>query len=229
LVVLKRYALALHPKTIVWVFFEGNDGLGAYYFDEAVASIRQEAPRVNAAWARSFSRNALSALLRLAQGCTPVPGLGDRYVVVRNQDGQEQKIYFFYPNISHAAAVLSPRELEGLRKTVTILETAARLCRERGIRFVVLFAPMKYRIYAGLSNVVSVSEEVQQWALNDYPEQLGRLLAEVAPDSTYLDLTPVLRANTEKGILAFWPDDPHWAPEGHRIVAEAVDRVLSVP
>ena len=37
LVVLKRYGLRLHPRTVIWTLFEGNDFSDAERYEEKVA------------------------------------------------------------------------------------------------------------------------------------------------------------------------------------------------
>jgi hypothetical protein len=103
-----------------------------------------------------------------------------------------------------------------------MLEEAYRLCRERGIRFVVVFAPERHRVYDGLPTVLEVSQEVNQWIVNDLPERLRATVTDISPDISYVDLTAIFRAEVEKGAVVFLPDDTHWTVEGHRIAAGAV-------
>ncbi|HET9961385.1 MAG TPA: hypothetical protein VFQ34_03520, partial [Nitrospiraceae bacterium] len=62
LVVLKRYAVHLQPKTVVWVFFEGNDldGVKAYHERAAMVASRD---KLDAFWERSLTRSILSRFL----------------------------------------------------------------------------------------------------------------------------------------------------------------------
>jgi lysophospholipase L1-like esterase len=57
-------------------------------------------------------------------------------------------------------------------------------------------------------------------------EQPSRLLRQAAlnRDLPYLDLLPVLRQATERGEgQMFYPKNTHWAPDGQRVVARAID------
>jgi hypothetical protein len=69
LVVLQRYALSLHPKIVVWAFFEGNDLAEARTYSERAAMIR-ERNAFDSAWERSFTKGMFDALLS-APECVP--------------------------------------------------------------------------------------------------------------------------------------------------------------
>ncbi len=69
LATLKRYALPLNPKTIVWVFYEGNDLGNVDGYERDIAALTNENRFMP--WMRSFSRNALLALGRIRRGCIP--------------------------------------------------------------------------------------------------------------------------------------------------------------
>jgi PAS domain S-box-containing protein len=217
LAVLKRYALPLHPRTVIWVFYEGNDLVDAGLYDELRASLTTGSSAVEATVERSFSKNALAALLRTSQTCTPHPDVEKRYGTVRDKDGKEVRTYFLDPG-----RPLLPEDLVALDKTRRALAEAYRLCRERGIRFVVVFAPTTFRVYHGLARLIDVSDEIKRWVINDLPERLRTILADIAPDIDYVDLTPWMKAEAEKGTQVFLADDSHWTQDGHRLVAKAL-------
>jgi hypothetical protein len=221
LVALKRYALPLHPNTIVWVFYEGNDLEDVQAYD---ATVPNAAQFVHTHWERSFTRNALWGIIRALERreCTPRPELVQHYGAVLDADGARRQIYFM-----DAGLPLSSQQVEALQKTQGVLEAAYSLCREQGIRLVVVLAPIEYRVYEGLSNFVEASDAVKSWIVNNLPERLGRMVAEISRDIDYLDLTPIFKAKAEQGTPIFLPDDMHWAPEGHRIAAEALHHLLS--
>jgi hypothetical protein len=100
------------------------------------------------------------------------------------------------------------------------------LCRQRQIRFLVVFVPEKYRVYHDLSNFEFGTEGLRSWKVNDLPSRLKQILTAFAPDIEYLDLTPALKVESRKGIATYLPDDTHWTPAGHRVAAEAIDRAL---
>lgn len=223
LAVLKRYALPLHPKVIVWVFFEGNDLENAQSYDGTVRAFARYNPSDPPWWQRSFSRNSLSALARVWRGCVPDQLVQKRFGTILDADGRRWPIYFV-----SVGRPLSSRELDALEKTRAALAEAYELSRKQGVRFVVAFAPTAYRTYAGLSTLVETSEEVKKAAPNDLPRRMRGILAGISSDIQFVDLTPAFRSEAEKGTLLFIPDDIHWAPAGHRLVAETLHNALAL-
>ncbi|HJU04884.1 MAG TPA: hypothetical protein VJ692_06990 [Nitrospiraceae bacterium] len=221
LAVAKRYALPLHPNALVWVIVEGNLHQASEY-EEKISTIPNKSGSMNVWWLRSFTRNSLWALLRLPQRCTPNAYFERRYGVVQETDGRQRRMYF--PGYYEPMTEL---DRDSLQKTVAVLAEAYALCRERGIRFVVVFSPREYRVYHGLPNLSEVSEEVRHYVLNDLPEVFSKMVSEISPDIGYLDLTEVFREEAAKGIPIFLPDDSHWSPGGNRIVAQALHKIIS--
>jgi PAS domain S-box-containing protein len=224
LIVLKRYALPLHPKTIVWVFYEGNDlrDVDQYENDRQVISRPQNHRSALAwFWDRSFTRNLLSTVVRVRQKCE-VGSNTDYFAIVKDAEGKERRQYFLADVYS-----ATNRESEALGTTRASLTAAYQFSREQGIRLSVVFAPAEFRVYSGLSNVVEVSEKAKHWVVNDLPERLRTIVAGISPQIDYLDLTPIFRAETEEGIPVFLSDDTHWTNEGHRLVAQALHRSLA--
>ena len=239
LAVLKRYALPLHPKTIVWVFYEGNDFSDLFNYADAVQHLPQTTRIVHSRWQRSFIKNASEALGRLWTGCRPEPRVKDSYGTVVDSEGQPRRVYFLHPDNDLSSPArelealsrtindggLSIREIDGLKKIKSILAEAYRLCREHDIRFVVAFAPWDYRVYYDLPNFTPTSETIKRWIISDLPQRFAAVVADISPDIDYLDLTPVFKAEVKKGTSVFLSDDPHWTAEGHRIAAEALQKL----
>lgn len=224
LIVLKRYALPLHPKTIVWVFYEGNDLVDVAQYEKnrrVISSLSNHASALGQFWTRSFTRNLLSTVLRVRRGCEVDPRT-DYFAIVKDAEGKERRQYFLadlYSAINE--------ESEALSITRSSLTAAYQLSREQGIRLIVVFAPAEFRVYEGLSNVVEVSEKAKRLVVNNLPEKLRTIVAGISPQIDYLDLTPIFRAKTEEGIPVFLSDDTHWTNEGHRIVAQALHKLLA--
>lgn len=224
LAVLKRYALSLQPKVIVWVFFEGNDLENAQAYDGTVRQLLLHDPSNPPWWQRSFSRNSLSALARTWRGCVPDLAVQQRFGTIMDADGRRWPTYFV-----SVGRPLSSRELDALEKTRAALAAAYELCRKQDVKFVVAFAPTAFRTYAGLPTLVEASEEVRKALPNDLPGRMRSILAGISPDIGFVDLTPAFRSEAEQGRLIFLPDDIHWTPHGHRIVAEALYKTLAFP
>lgn len=224
LVVLERYAVPLHPKTVVWVFFEGND-LGDVYRYE---SLRSQWSHVSGAAhsfrERSFTKNLLLAVLRLTHPCEPNPFYRTRYGIVSDGQGGTVRMYF-----REEASVLSPRDLAALDVTRTILTKAADLAQRHHIQLLVAFAPIAYRVYHHVANFEEADGEFRWWTVNDLPGRLAAIVSAISPRVGYLDLTPWLTEAARKGQLVYLPDDTHWTAEGHAVVAAAIQRYLETP
>ncbi|RIK92982.1 MAG: hypothetical protein DCC71_24275 [Proteobacteria bacterium] len=130
-----------------------------------------------------------------------------------------------------------------------VLREIAALARERGVRLVVAYAPVKPHVVLPL-----VRERVSAEALRGFAafRSGGRPLPEPAAfrDRLYarLDvqehalrdwcaeqgvafasLTAPLRDAMARGVPVFFTYDPHWTEEGHAVVAEALAPLLAAP
>ncbi|MCC6139217.1 MAG: PAS domain-containing protein [Nitrospira sp.] len=225
LVVLKRYALSLHPKWIVWVFYEGNDLVDAQHYEERVSFLNGTWNSMNRAWDRSFTLNSLMALARWAHGCMPNQRVAGNYGLIDGGDGREERVYF----LDHSSSIApTAQELEALQTTATALGEAYELARSQGAGFMVAFAPTKFRVYRDIVRFDGNAQgDLKWWVLNDLPERLHRLVADISPDIRYVDLTPALSAAAKTTPLVFIPDDTHWTADGHRVVAETLHHALT--
>jgi hypothetical protein len=66
----------------------------------------------------------------------------------------------------------------------------------------------------------------RDWEGNDLPVRLAASLARVAPEASFIDLTPSLTAPLERGDLTYLTDDTHWTTRGHAVVVEAITAFL---
>ncbi len=225
LVVLKRYALNLQPKTIVWVFFEGNDFYQLAPEDLDDLAVRGE-PDARAAhdeyWMRSLTRNLLLVSRRAVRGCVPHSGYLRLRGTFRDTEGKETVLYFW-----ERLAALKLTDRPRLDRLRSILAEAYELTRQRGIRLVVAFAPVKHRVHQGLHNFEPLTDEMRDWPLNDLPNEVATMLGELTPEIVFLDLTPPLREAAAQGRLTYLPDDTHWTVEGQRVAGEAIHHVLA--
>jgi lysophospholipase L1-like esterase len=220
LIVFKRYVPQLYPKTVVWVFYGGNDlyDVKQYKRDKEIATSKSGLSNL---WNRTLIKNLLLAASRALQKCIPRPYDLRCFGIIRDAEGQHRR-YFVGTNSD-----LVPLDLSALETTRSIIKEANHLSEERGIHLVVVYAPDAISVYHGLSNLIEVSDEVKRWEISDLPDRLRAMVADISPKINYLDLTSVLKSAAEKGIPIFLPDDTHWTQDGHRIVAEAVNRLLS--
>jgi hypothetical protein len=126
----------------------------------------------------------------------------------------------------------APTEVEtpsekALRKALAPIVEAAKLCRERNIRFLVAFIPEKFRVYHDLGNVSLSTEAVRQWRVSDVPDRLHQILMNAEPSIEYVDLTPALKHASRSGMATYLADDTHWTDQGNRVAAEALHSALS--
>jgi SGNH hydrolase-like domain, acetyltransferase AlgX len=216
LIVLKRYALGLHPRTIVWMFFEGNDLQDVIGYQRTV----QHPPGfLHAFWARSFTHSALVAVRRLVEPPVMPPG-AKRAGMCHAPDGKQVTTYFGY-----RAKPLSPAELTAIDDTAHALAAAYELCAAQGIRLVFVFVPTKFRVLHDLCQF-SENSECRNWVLPDMPQQLQSALRSVSPGIGFLDLTSYLVQAAKATEFPYYRDDEHWTPAGHKVAAEAVSHYL---
>jgi hypothetical protein len=222
LVVLKRHALNLLPKTIVWVFFEGNDLYQLDPEDQEVSGEPFDRAVHDDYWMRSLTRNLLLVSRKAAQGCVPHSDYLRLRGRFQDREGKETVLYFW-----EKLGELKPTDRLRLDRLRSILAEAYDLSRQRGIRLVVAFAPVKHRVHQGLQNFEPLTEEMKEWPLNDLPNEVARMLKALTPDIEFLDLTLPLREAAAQGVLTYLPDDTHWTADGQRVAAEAIHHLLA--
>lgn len=220
--VLKKHAMNLHPKTIVWFFYEGNDLEDAREYETKAGRFPKDGNRTYRLFQRSFTSNAMRAFLRTKRGCNPSRDLERRFGTIQDPQGLKHRMYFAYP-----IQPLTKSDLEALEKVRAALVEGYRLCRERGIRLIVVFGPTEYRVYNGLSNLVEVAEEVKSWEINDLPDRLRNVVSGISSDIVYVDLTTAFKKEAARGTRIFLTDDTHWSSAGHQVVAQTLHNVLS--
>lgn len=215
LVVLKRYGLPLQPRTVIWMFFEGND-LGD------VVSYRNATNKPPGLWhafyTRSFTRNALKQVKQLFFPPSKPAGI-KRAAAFQTANGS-RTLYFVYPS-----SPFSEQDLGAIDETTRTIASAHTLAATQGARLIFVFVPTKIRVFRDYCQFPEQSE-CRNWTLNDLPERLKKALASISPDIGFLDLTPSLAKDAKKGALPYYPDDDHWSPEGHKIAAEEINDYL---
>src|SRR5262249_12579315 len=89
LAVVKRYALPLRAKYLVWVFYEGNDLLDAQEYPWTVSLLNSRLDSMWMAWDRSFTKNSLSWMMHVVQGCVPPAKIPAVPATVTDDQGRE--------------------------------------------------------------------------------------------------------------------------------------------
>jgi hypothetical protein len=222
LAVFKRFGLPLHPKTVIWTFYEGNDISDMKAYEINMSAISGESPFWQDFWFRSLTRNLLALYFRsVPQTCVPSARIQPYWAQFTDRTQAVTPVFFAPPDDLDSF----PSEAD-LRGAARYIAEAARLCRDRGIRFIVVFAPDKYRVYSNLSNVMFGTEQIRSFKIDDFPTRLEAVLRAMMPEIEYVDLTPALRAESRGGIPTYLSDDTHWSFEGHRVVAEEMRRAV---
>ena len=90
----------------------------------------------------------------------------------------------------------------------------------------VAFAPTSARVHHGLNNFEPSTPQMQNWVMNNLPDEFEHMLRNVSPGIEFIDLTVPLREAAAAGVLTYIPDDTHWTAEGQRVAGEAIHRKL---
>lgn len=216
-IVFNRYALPLHPRTVVWMFFEGNDLQDVIAYQHEV---EHPASYWHAAWTRSFTRSAYLETKRILSPPAKPPGVS-RSGVYKSAKGTAVTTYFMY-----RSKPLSPQELRAVDETVQTLAAVEKLCVAQQTKLVFVFVPTKFRVLRSFCQFPAESE-CRNWEPTDLSDRLKTGLRAAAPGVEYLDLTPSLVAAAAQGDLPYYPDDEHWSPAGHKIAAQAIHDYLA--
>jgi hypothetical protein len=227
--VLRRHGLPLHPRAVVWAFYEGNDLQDVATYDDdrkrAARALREPASR--ARYGRGLTRNLLAFVIRTWLQPEPTRPARPQTGHLADRSGRPVDIYFSCGVHEGEALPAAPRcdspAMEAVRAT---LAEAREACARRGIELIVAFVPTKFRVYRDLC-AFDPDSPCRDWPVDDLPEALREAVALLGPDVGFLDLTPRFRNEASRGALPYLLDDTHWSPDGHRIAAEALAEFLA--
>lgn len=232
LVLLRKYAVPLHPKLVAWFFFEGNDLDDDQNFEDATAYqpsqpstadvpapvARPPAPyRWRGFVNRSFTRNAWLQMRQMTSWLVP-SGL-DTFGWFRDRSGRLEKMYFFD---FYATRPFTDYEEARLAVTRTTLRQGLQIAREQGIHLVVIYIPIKFRVYGGVCTFPEGSV-CAAWHPWDVESHLAAICRDEGID--FLSLTGPMRDAAKDGDLLYLPDDSHWNAAGHAFVARQLATV----
>lgn len=221
LAVLRRFGLELHPKVVLWFFFEGNDLLDVPRYESFIRDRENVIRERDSFRKRSFLRNAL---FTLAGYTAPKPNIDDSEARRRsgkfliNQNTGRETLYFAYPGVP-----LSDDDLASLEVTDKTLLQANQLAADRGARFLLVYVPTKFRVYRDFCEF-SPDALATSWEPNDLPKRMAAWCEN--NDIAYLDLTSALKQSAANGELVYFTDDGHWNAQGHQVAADAISRFV---
>jgi hypothetical protein len=221
LIVLRRFALPLAPRLVVWVVFDGNDVMDVRRFD----SMKQEAGKTEEVhhgfWRRSLSEN----LLRLVRAATKPRPNEDSPAARRSRGilqapGRNAGAAIYFPYVAHP---LSAEDEACVSELNGILAQAAQECARAGARLLVALAPEKFRVYRDLCRF-DPDSDCLGWSLSAFPARLAP--GGGASGVEFLDLTAALTDAARAGELVYYVDDGHWNEAGNAIAAVEIARAI---
>ena len=227
--VLKTDALRRHPKVVAWFFFEGNDLYDDQKFENTLlagppsrddTTPNRAGLTRNHGWVeRSFVLNGFKWIRRSAHPLVPnqVPywarlkGSGSGFATTlllrlrrRSVDQVPKRI---------AGRLPGPPSTKGLP-----------FARDHGIHLVLVYVPTKYRVFRDFIDVPPASPMAGWKVWHQLPAHFQELCR--AAGVPCLDLTERLQASIRAGHLPYALNDTHWSPDGHAIVAAALEDAL---
>lgn len=218
---LRRYGAGLHPRVVVWFFYEGNDLFDIEDYENVVNDWEAYLAEQQSYGTRSFFLNILDPLgfwldqLRWHESAFARRRAGHLLPEIPSVD---RVTYIGNPPFQMSDHIQSL-----FAKLQRILLDAKKVCDRNHIALLVVNVPTKGRVYRDLCTFPADSD-VPHWQWNDFPDRSAAWCR--ASGIEHMDLTPALRGAVRRGRLAYFVDDPHWTAEGHAIVAEEVARSI---
>ena len=212
--VLKRDAMPMLPRIVIWFFFEGNDLYNDQDFENAMQASSDARTTAwtsrHGWWRRSLIRNAYEQGRLLIYPLVPTycPTFG----IMKAGLHRGEKVLL----ASEAANPWTDFERDRWRKTEKILQEAASVIRKQHARLLLVYVPIKFRVYRDFLELAP-EPAVHRWSLWPLPE----LFALFCRDREFacLDLTPLFQDAVRRGAMPYALADSHWSPEGHDLVA----------
>ncbi len=221
--VLETYALPLKPQMVPWFFFEGNDLDDDQNFENAMAYEQGlPAPRSSISaprrWHdfldRSFTMNVFWQLRETSDWL--VPNGIDSFGWFRDRGGADHRFFFFD---FYATRTLGDYESARFETTKATLRRGDEIARQRGIKLIVFFVPMKFRVYGDFCRFPAGSP-CTRWHPWDLETRLAAFCRNAGID--FVSLTGPMRRAAAAGEVLYAPEDSHWNAAGAAFVARQV-------
>jgi hypothetical protein len=227
--VLEKYAVPMAPRLVAWFFFEGNDLDDDQRFENAMAyeqGVPAPSPRTSPSlrWRafvnRSFTTNAFAELRQLSDPL--VPNNIDSFGWFQDRLGAKHGIYFFD---FYATREFGSYEQERFQTTQATLRRGNEIARQHGIKLVVFFIPIKFRVYGDFCTFPPGSP-CSRWRPWDLEIRFATFCRDAGID--FVGLTDPMRRAAAQGEVLYAPEDSHWNAAGHAFVAGQVEQVWAV-
>jgi len=261
---LKKFGTGLSPKTVICLLCEGND-----FRDENYRKKNSIGQNVEDYFKRSPVRRGIQQIL-IRCFASKAPNPSDRgadsptnpakrvettgktlaavsWLPVAVPQGPNGKYYTFKVKnlLEHFVTEREFLRAGGVKKTFAALQSINGLCREKGIRLIIAYAPDKPHLLVPLITEVvpprqlAAFMELKQKDLPPaetlYQTLIPRLECQEstvrefcrAESIEFLSLTQPLRKAIAEGTQAYFTYDQHWTPLGHIIVADAISQYLA--
>lgn len=248
---LKDVGLALKPRIVLCMIYEGND------FRSIKSDEKRRRPSVSMRLKEYVGRSpvigALDKLLIDAFG--PISSAGRLedagkidWLPLAIPQGPEARYYTFEPK-QLRDLYESRDEFAGDRHWLNSrdqIDEMNRLCRDAGCQFILVFAPTKAHVTLPMAADRLVPEKVRAFTAISYKDELpeaGEFLQYLLDNINareevvgewcrrenipFVSLTGALRAAISQGKQVYFTYDQHWTPEGHEVVAHTVHQFLT--
>jgi hypothetical protein len=243
---LEEYGLALKPRHVLCMLYEGNDFRSARSDSKRKGDSLSE--RLDRYVKQSPVINALDNLLIRTFGPInsdgPVTGIETLdWLPLAVPEGPDAKYYAFAPTqlrdlyVSREAFA---RDRHWLNPRGQIAEMH-KLCADAGAELVVVYAPLKAHVVLPIVADHLPDDKVRKFTAISYKQDLPKpdaflatllerldaresVVAEWCQSESipFITLTPALREGVLNGRQVYYTYDQHWTPDGHEVVANAV-------
>lgn len=247
---LKERGLALQPQFVVCLLYEGND------FRSAKTDAKRRDPSLSRRLKAYFGRSPI--LTRLENLIIDTFGPINSRGAVSGGDvldwmplavpvGENANYYAFAPK--QLRDLYESREQFSLDKhwlnPRRQIADMNRLCREAGIEFVLVFAPLKAHVVLPAAADRLEPKKVRSFLKLHYKKDLPQadaFFASLMQNITardevvgewckresipYLSVTRSLRTAALAGTQVYYTYDQHWTPDGHAVVSDTVAAFL---
>ncbi len=245
---LENIGLQLAPKNVICMIYEGNDFRGSGSVQDRVEKKTSWGKKLEFYFKSSpvivsskmLMINYLSSIN--AQGQVPGAEILS-WLPLSFPPGDQAKHYAFAPKrlLSLYQTKEQFRETSGWKSVATALEKMKKLCLEKNIRLLIVYAPNVAHVALPLLRDKLPAEKVRSFLMirsrTELPpgkklleelllqiDSAETVLAEFCQDEEieFISTTKTLRQKMAEGVQVYYSYDQHWTAEGHNVVAEQI-------